>query len=722
MWLFARPEALLDDVATAVVEAGGRMRRRSAWLHAVSATLGRSALAAVRRSPLLTHIQPVAVFRAPPLPPARQQPVPRAPSPESHEARYGPSAMPLRQLNLFPLVHRGFRGKGIRIAILDTGFETQHPAFDSTNVIAERDFVQNDGVVRNEPSDTCATGTRSNASWHGTAVWSLLAANVPGSMIGIAPEAEYILAKTETVCFERRLEEDNYVAALEWADSLRARVASSSLGYFGFDDGFSYTTSQLNGDFAVTTRAADIAAARGITVVTAMGNDGLGPRRPSLGTPADGDSVIAVGAEDSLGNLAGFSSRGPTADGRIKPDLTAPGVSVWVVDTTPSGFGRHSGTSFSTPIIAGAGALLRQIHASVSAVDVRDALRRTGTDAANPNSDRGWGRPNTLVAATFPRGIVIASPTDTVLSSVTPTFGWSTPDVPPFGLPVRYRLTVSREDPTGPTTLVDTTLEQNSATLRTPQRPRTRLSFTLDATAADTATLRHRSAAPYVVPSWVTLLTLDDPAGAAIREPRPVLRWSSPSVLSPPGPFTYDVQVFRADNGEVEAQATGLDTTAFTPAADLELNTPYRWRVIARLGGDTARTESRGTFLVVDESVPTVTLLFQNFPNPFPNASIGQVTTCIWFDLATNGRVRLEVLDLRGHLVRRLIPSGALGEWRPAGRYGRPAVGASGRCDRDFEWDGRADNGLFVPRGVYIVKLETPDGTFFKRAVFLGAP
>jgi hypothetical protein len=226
----------------------------------------------------------------------------------------------------------------------------------------------------------------------------------------------------------------------------------------------------------------------------------------------------------------------------------------------------------------------------------------------------------------------------------------------------------------------------------------------------------------YVVPPWAALLTLDDPGGITVRDPRPVLQWTAASVLSPPGPFTFDVQIFRTDTREVVARAQGLDSTSWTPPSDLELNTPYRWRVISHLGSDTAISESRGAFVVANGSVPPVTLLFQNFPNPFPNPAIGEATTCFWFDLAHSGEVRLEILDLRGHLVRTLIPSDAFTEPLPAGRYGRPGGAASGRCDSNLQWDGRTEDGRDVLRGIYLAKLVTPDGVFFKRIVFLGAP
>jgi hypothetical protein len=713
VWLFALPQYPLSDVVTAVTAAGGRVRRTSQWLHAVSANVTGTSLATLERSDLLRRIQPVAVFVGPA--PPRGQPLPQPPLAPGAAAQdsFGPSAMPFSRLHLLPLTGRGFRGQGITIAMLDTGFETELPAFASANVIAQRDFVFNDSVVRNQPNDT--TG----ASNHGTSTWSLLAAYVPGNVIGVAPAANYVLAKTEDVRSETRVEEDNYVAALEWADSLGATIVSSSLGYLSFDNGFSYGYADLNGNVAVTTVAADLAAQRGITVVNAVGN--AGPNRGTLETPADGDSVAAVGAEDSLGNLASFSSRGPTADGRIKPDLVAPGVAVAVINGQ-GGLVREEGTSFATPLIAGAAALIRQIDPQLTGVEVRDALRRSGNNAALPNNDRGWGRPDALVAATFPFGLVVASPKDTLLNSVTPSFAWSVPGVPAFASPVTYRLLVTRADPAGPATLADTVLQGGQVTITRAQRPAARISYTLQATAADSATLAAGGGTQYVVPPWADLLTLDDPGGTTASDPRPVLRWSAPAVLSPPGPFTFDVEIFRTDTREVVSRVAGLDSTSWTPSSDLDLNTPYRWRVISHLGADTAITESQGAFVVANGSVPSVTLLFQNFPNPFPNLSIGEATTCFWFDLAHAGDVRLEILDLRGHLVRTLIPSDAFTEPLPAGRYGRPGGAASGRCDPSLQWDGRARDGQAVLRGIYLAKLVTPDGVFFKRIVFLGQP
>jgi len=222
------------------------------------------------------------------------------------------------------------------------------------------------------------------------------------------------------------------------------------------------------------------------------------------------------------------------------------------------------------------------------------------------------------------------------------------------------------------------------------------------------------------VPPWVELLTFNSVDDATTMERRPTFRWRSPSAATPPGPFHYLVEIFRSSDEVVEVADSNLSATSFTPATDLSINTAYRWRVVAALGPDTAVTESATNFFVLDDDVPPTTLLLQNFPNPFPNPTVGTNTTCIWFDLATPATVRLEILDLRGHIVRTLVPFPGTDGTLEAGRYGRPAMPVPGNCDPDFTWDGTGNDGTRAPRGVYIVILVTPDETFTKRIVYRG--
>jgi len=724
VWLFVRPGASLDIVSARATAAGARVRVRSRWLHAISADVPSAALRTLLQDRDLRRIQPLGRFRLRPRRPGQPlidfAPPPVAPSPTlpgdtcgftpGDDPVLGPSEMPYRRLHLRPLTDAGVNGTGVRIAMFDTGFDTANPAFTGVTITAQRDFIFGDTNVRDEMGDLAG------AHSHGTSTWSLLAADVPGRIRGIARGAQYLLAKTEDIRSEMRVEEDNYVAALEWADSIGVDIVSSSLAYLIFDNGFSYMPGQLNGDFAVTTMAADIAAQRGILVVTAAGNEGPGFR--SIWTPADGDSVLAIGAEDSTGAIAFFSSRGPTADGRIKPDFTAPGVAVCAVVGVDR-VDRVNGTSFGTPLIAASAALLKQMQPTLSPMAIRAAFRNSATHRAAPDSTFGWGRPDVSASAVFPSGVTPLAPIPSAgpLTTITPTFSWTVGPVPSSAQPVTYRLRVS-SDTTFAAPLLDTALTVETFDLLRPLKPGN-VYWRVNATAATGETAATGVVGPLVVPAWATLLTLSNPAGTVIESSQPTFAWKPASVAEPPGPFTYDLQVQRVETGNFDFATAGIQDTFFTLPQPLERNTSYRWTLVVHAGADTSMVRSQGSFLILDGTTPTSTLLYQNFPNPFPIA--GRDSTCLWFDLAVSGQVELAILDLRGNLVKRFVPGPDFPELLPAGRYGRGLAGTgAGICDSRLMWDGRADNGHPLPAGVYLAKLKAPGLLVFKRIVFRG--
>ena len=716
VWLFARPEASLDAVGDRVTASGGRVRVRSRWLHAVSADVPATALRAFMQDRTLRRIQPLGRFRLPndrnrqlegrPLriPTAGEDTCP--PGPPGADSVYGPSGMPYRRLNLRPLSDAGHNGAGVRVALFDTGFDTQNPAFSGVTITAQRDFIFHDNVVRDEPGKDTP-----GAHFHGTATWSLFAGSIAGRLRGIARSATYLLAKTEDVRTETRVEEDNYVAALEWADSIGVDIVSSSLAYLVFDNNFAYQPSDLNGDIAVTTVAVDAAARRGIIVVTAAGNEGPGYR--TIWTPGDADSALTIGAEDSLGNIAFFSGRGPTADGRLKPDFTAPGVAVCVV-VGPGQLQREAGTSFATPLTAAGVTLIKELFPALGPIAMRDTLRKFSSNRASPDSTFGWGRPDFAGSAGVSAHLNALAPLASPLTTIVPTFSWDAGTL--TGATLTFRLRIARD--TGFTgTVLDTTVGSALSFNLTRPLKGPPIYWRVDGRNETGDTASTGRIGPLTIPLWATPTSLSSPTGTVTDSAQPTFTWDPVTVPAPPGPFTYDLLVQRLDNGLVEFGIAGLQDTFFRLPQPLELNRSYRWTLVVHAGPDTSIVRSEGSFLVVDGGTPTATLLYQNFPNPFPSA--GRDSTCLWFDLAVSGMVELDILDLRGNPVRRLIPGPDFPAFLSAGRYGRGSPGGA-VCDPKLMWDGRADDGETLPAGVYLAKLKAPGMLLFKRIVFRG--
>ncbi len=305
---------------------------------------------------------------------------------ETYYSDFPPYDNPVEQVNGSVIQKAGFTGNGILIAVMDGGF-TNAVNISSLNELRNRmgikgtyDFVKKNSNVYDFNN-------------HGTAVLSVLAGSAEGSLQGSAPGADYLLLRTEDTGSEFPAEEDFWTAAAEYADSCGADIITSSLGYFTFDDpSMSYKFSDMDGRSAFITRAAGIAASKGILVVNSAGNERGGIWNHII-APADGDSVLAVGAVDGYGAISSFSSPGPSYDGRIKPDVVAQGVSVPVqTDTDISE--RANGTSFSCPVISGLCACLMEAVPEASTGEILSAVKTSSDRALNPDSDYGYGIPD----------------------------------------------------------------------------------------------------------------------------------------------------------------------------------------------------------------------------------------------------------------------------------------------------------------------------------------
>ncbi len=307
--------------------------------------------------------------------------------------RYGNASLQQEILNDTELHHAGIYGTGVRIGVIDNGFRWRDmSSLQHLTVAAEYDAIFNDSNTANEGVDV---GSQDK---HGSLVLSVLAAWQQDSLIGVAPFGTYLLTKSEDMRYERRIEEDFYVASLTWLEMQGADISSSSVGYLTFDSTDQQTPySVLDGHTSYASRAINIAASRGMMCVTAAGNEG--PRGQSLITPADADSSVTVGALalDGLTNWP-FSSWGPTADGRVKPDFSALGMSV-AVQTAEGEFRRSSGTSLSAPQVAGQIALLRELYPTEAMWRIRSALRQSSMFPVVSDSILGHGVASVTLAA-----------------------------------------------------------------------------------------------------------------------------------------------------------------------------------------------------------------------------------------------------------------------------------------------------------------------------------
>ncbi|MEO7984240.1 MAG: S8 family serine peptidase, partial [Bacteroidota bacterium] len=315
----------------------------------------------------------------------------------------------------------GLRGQGMQIAMLDNGFNnyTALKAFDSINingqVLGTWDFVAREQNVSNDGS-------------HGMNCLSTIAANIPGQFIGKAPKASFWLYQTEDNSSEYPVEEFNWACGAERADSSGADVISTSLGYYDFDaplTAANHVYANMNGNTTIAAIAADLAAKKGLVVFAANGNEGGNPWHYLI-TPADGDSVVAVGAVTTTGVVGGFSSYGPSADGQIKPDIASIGVSA-MIQTTSNTVGTSNGTSFACPNMAGLGTILWQGFPEFNNIKIIRALQQAGHKFTTPDDRVGYGIPNMKLA--FANLLVDYATASSTVTGCRVAVSWNSKDI-----------------------------------------------------------------------------------------------------------------------------------------------------------------------------------------------------------------------------------------------------------------------------------------------------
>ncbi len=295
----------------------------------------------------------------------------------------------IAQLNGIAMHGAGFRGEGMVMAIIDSGFFNVDviPSFANTKILGYKDFVDPDADIFAESS-------------HGTLVLSCIGANNPGWYIGTAPEASFWLIRSEDFYSEQLVEEDNWCAAVEFADSVGADVINSSLGYIKFDNtADNLTHEELNGASHINSRQASMIASKGMILCNSAGNEGRG-EWVKIGTPADATDILAVGAITASMEIAPFSSRGYSVDGRIKPDVVAMGERAAVINAL--GYLSYAdGTSFASPILSGMVTCLWQALPWMDAYEIMDLVRRSGDRYQTPDETFGYGLPDFFHAYTM---------------------------------------------------------------------------------------------------------------------------------------------------------------------------------------------------------------------------------------------------------------------------------------------------------------------------------
>ena len=340
-------------------------------------------------APVATRVQPATIAINKKLD-APDISIPLNPVPQNLTADYYSYGQSFGQVHLHNgefLHNRGFRGQGMQLAMLDAGFSNYLtiPTFDSirnnNQILGTWDFVTGNASVNEDHP-------------HGTNCLSTIAANMPGLFVGTAPKTAFYLYRTEEAATEYPIEEQNWAAGAERADSLGVDICSTSLGYSTFDNAtFNHTYADMDGNTTIMAKASDIAAKKGMLLIAAAGNDG-GNSWHFIATPADADSVMAVGAVNNSGVVGGFSSYGPSSDGQIKPSVAAVGVGAIVANSSNGQPVSGNGTSFACPNMAGLATCLWQAFPEVNNIAIINTLQQSANRFANPDDRTGYGIPD----------------------------------------------------------------------------------------------------------------------------------------------------------------------------------------------------------------------------------------------------------------------------------------------------------------------------------------
>jgi hypothetical protein len=401
----------------------------SRWLNALSIqTTDANAIAAINALSFVQNTSPVAAREVhagknkfPGNGKPLSNPAERSAQTESDYFNYGAGSLAEIRLHNGEFLHNiGLRGQGMQIAMLDGGYfnYTSLKAFDSINanaqVVSTWDFVTGNASVAED-----------NA--HGMQCFSIIGANIPGQFIGKAPKAKFHLFRTEDVSSEFPIEEFNWACGAERADSTGSDIISSSLGYgYQFTNPVpDYPYSDLNGDITMSARTADLAAKKGLMVFNSAGNSGTDYWH-MITTPADGDSIVAVGSVNILGVVASNSSYGPSADGRIKPDVASVGVNA-MVQLSNNTIGTGSGTSFACPNMAGLSTCLWQGFPEYNNMRIIRALKEAGSIYTSPNDRIGYGIPDMKKA--FGSLLTEFAASSATVNNCTVTLNWTSKDV-----------------------------------------------------------------------------------------------------------------------------------------------------------------------------------------------------------------------------------------------------------------------------------------------------